>query len=512
MHGLVLCTLYMKGGCIMSDFDTFKAIQKKMKAYQTVLSIASWDSNTEAPKDCFPYRSEMLSIISGEHFSLTTSPEYKQAINALLGKSDELNANQIREVEKAKKGLDKIDKIPKGEYIEYNKMRTMAQRVWEEAKENDDFELFKPYLEKIVDYQKKMVAYRSDTDTPYNVLLDDFEEGMTMEKYDEFFDTIKTELVPFVKEILEAKEKENDAFITRSYPKAKQKEFVEYLLDVFDYNLDRGGLKESVHPFTWNTHSKDVRLTVRYLENFVFSSIFAGIHELGHALYEQQIDEVFDMSNLGNGASMGIHESQSRFYENVIGRSHEFWTVHFTKLKSIFPDQLKDVNVEDFYRGINRVEESFIRVEADELTYPLHILIRYEIERSIFNEGTPVDELPDMWNQKMKQYLNIEVDKPSNGILQDVHWSGGMFGYFPTYALGSAYAAQIYYTIKDAIDFESLIEKDKIHKINEWLKDNIHCFGSSLTPEQILKKVTNEPFNPKYYIRYLKEKYSDLYL
>ena len=496
----------------MSDFDTFKDLQKQLKAYQLVLNIASWDSNTEAPKDAFPYRSEMLSIISGEHFSLMTSETYKNTLSKLMENPEDLNTQQQREIEKAKKSLDKIVKIPKSDYVAYSKLTNMAQRVWEEAKEKEDFEKFKPYLGKIIDYKKKMVKYRSDTDTPYNVLLDDFEEGMDMTKYDEFFDKIKSELVPFVKEILAAKGEENDAFIDRKYPKAKQKAFVEYLLDVFNYNLDRGVLKESVHPFTWNTHSRDVRLTVRYMEDFVFSSIFAAIHELGHALYEQQIDEVFDMTNLGNGASMGIHESQSRFYENVVGRSKEFWSVHFTKLKSMFPDQLKDVTLEDFYRGINRVEESFIRVEADELTYPLHILIRYEIERAIFNDGLTVDDLPDMWNDKKKEYLNIEVDKPSNGILQDVHWSGGAFGYFPTYALGSAYAAQIYYTIKEELDFETLIEEDRIDAINQWLKEKIHCFGASLKPEEIIEKVTGEPFNPDYYIKYLKEKYSELYL
>jgi len=496
----------------MSDFDTFKEIQKRQKAYQLVLGVTNWDSHTEAPKACFPYRAEMLSIISGEHFSLLTSPEYKETVNTLMGNLDDLNTRQQKEIKKAKKNLDKIDKIPKADYVEYSKLTTLAQRVWEEAKGEDDFDKFKPYLEKIIDFQKKMVSYRRPDLEPYDVLLDDFEEGMSMEKYDAFFKTIKEDLVPFVKEVLANRKDEKDRFIHARYSKDKQKEFVEYLLDVFNFDRDRGVLKESVHPFTWNTHSRDVRLTTRYLENYVFSSIFAAIHELGHALYEQQIDEIFDMTNLKSGASMGIHESQSRFYENILGRSREFWTVHLPKMRALFPTQLKDVTLDDFYRGINKVEETFIRVEADELTYPLHILLRYEIERSIFNDNLPVDELPKVWNEKMGEYLNLEVDKASNGILQDVHWSGGMFGYFPTYALGSAYAAQIYYAMKEAIDFETLILEDKIHEINQWLRENIHCYGSSLKPLEILEKVTKEPFDPKYYIRYLKEKYTELYL
>jgi len=496
----------------MELFDQFKEIQKKQKAYALVLGIASWDSNTEAPKDCFPYRSEMLSIISGESFSLATSETYKSIINELMEKRDELDYMQRKEVEKAKKNLDKIDKIPKKEYIEYSKLVNMAQRVWEDAKAKDDYEIFKPYLQKIIQAKKKQVAYRGKTDNAYNVLLDDFEEGMDMTQYDQFFETIKTDLVPFVKEVLKKKKDKDEAFITNHYPKAKQKEFVEYLMQVFNYNFDRGGLKESVHPFTWNTHSKDVRFTVRYLENFVFSSIFAGIHELGHALYEQQVDEVFDMTNLKGGASMGMHESQSRFYENTIGRSKAFWEVHYDKLKKLFPDQLNDVSLERFYDGINKVEESLTRVEADELTYPLHILIRYEIERMIFNENIDLDTLPEVWNQKMKQYLNIKPKTDAEGILQDVHWSGGMFGYFPTYALGSAYAAQIYYTLIDDIDFEGLIRANKIAEINQWLKEKIHCFGSSKKPREILKEVTEEDFNPEYYVRFLKEKYSEIYL
>lgn len=496
----------------MELFDQFKAIQKKQKAFALVLGIASWDSNTEAPKDCFPYRSEMLSIISGESFSIGTSDTYKEVVNGLMERLDELDDMQQKEIKKAKKNLDKIAKIPKEEYIEYSKLVNMAQRVWEDAKEQDDYELFKPYLQKIIQAKKKQVAYRGDTDNPYNVLLDDFEEGMDMEQYDAFFDTIKKDLVPFVKEILDQKTNRDETFITTMYPKAKQKEFVEYLMNVFNYNFDRGLLKESVHPFTWNTHSKDVRFTVRYLENYVFSSIFAGIHELGHAIYEQQVDESLDMTNLKSGASMGMHESQSRFYENIIGRSKVFWEVHYDHLKTLFPKQLNDVDIEMFYEGINRVEESMTRVEADELTYPLHILIRYEIERMIFNDNIDLDTLPDIWNQKMREYLNIEPKTDAEGILQDVHWSGGMFGYFPTYALGSAYAAQIYYTMINDIDFEALIKDNNIEKINQWLQEKIHRFGSSKKPREILKDVTGEDFNPKYYVRFLKEKYSEIYL
>ncbi|MFH5881405.1 carboxypeptidase M32 [Liberiplasma polymorphum] len=496
----------------MELFNEFKSIQKQLKAYRLVLNIASWDSNTEAPKKCFPYRADMLSFISGESFSLSTSPRYQEVVNGLIKRLDELEVLQQKEVKEAKKNLDKIIKIPKEDYVAYNKLLNLAQRTWEDAKANDDYEAFKPSLQEIIAMQRKIIKYRDTGKEPYNVLLDDFEEGMNMELYDSFFNTLKEDLVPFVKEVLAEKKEEDQSFITAFYPKAKQKEFVDYLLEVFRYDLDRGVLKESVHPFTWNTHSQDVRLTVRYLENFVFSSIFAAIHELGHALYEQQIDPELDTTNLSGGASMGIHESQSRFYENMVGRSYPFWEKHYPKMQEIFKDELKDVDLDTFYKGINNVEESFIRVEADELTYPLHILLRYEMERAIYNDDVDLDTLPDLWNKLMKTYLNVTPEKASDGILQDVHWSAGLFGYFPTYALGSAYAAQIYYTLIKDIDFETIIKEDKIEVINEWLKVKIHQFGSTKKPLEILEEVTNEPFNPQYYVRYLKEKYTPIYL
>ncbi len=494
----------------MELFKQFKAYQKKLKAYGMVLTIASWDSNTEAPKACFPHRADLLSLISGEYFSLQTSKTYQELVNGLIERSDELEDTEKKEVEKAKKDLDKIIKIPKDEYVEYAKLINLSQRVWEEAKENNDYNHFKPYLEKIIAAKKKQVAYRSNRKDKYNILLDDFEEGMTMELYDNFFNTIKQELVPFVQEVLKKKKTRNNDFVHATYDVKKQKQFVEYLIDVFNFDLDRGGLKESVHPFTWNTHSQDVRFTVHYIEDYLFSSIFAGIHELGHALYEQQIDPILDMTNLNGGTSMGIHESQSRFYENIIGRSKAFWEAHLEQLKVLFPDQLNGVTVEDFYYAINNVEETLIRIEADELTYPLHILIRYEIERMIFDDDIDLEDLPTIWNERIQAYLNITPKTDKEGILQDVHWSAGMFGYFPTYALGSAYAAQIYYTMKKEIDIDALIKNNNIKAINEWLKENIHCYGSTKKPLELLEEVTNETFNPSYYVQYLKEKYSSL--
>lgn len=495
----------------MSLIEQFHARQKKMNAYTYALQVMSWDSNTEAPTAAFPFRAEMQSLLSGEAFALATDPDYIALVEALLNAPETLSERDLKDVQKAHQSLQKIIKIPSDEFVAYQKHLALSQRIWEDAKAQNQYGMFQEALAQTIATQKRFVGYRAEGKEPYNVLLDDFEEGMTMELYDAFFQAIKDELVPFVKTILSSG-KQKPAFIDKHYPKAGQKAFVEYLNEVFEYDLTRGVLKESVHPFTWNTHSKDVRYTVRYLEDFVFSSIFAAIHELGHAIYEMQVDESLDGTNLKNGASMGIHESQSRFYENVIGRSRAFWKRHYPKLQSLFPENLSDVSLDDFVLGINWVEASFIRVEADELTYPLHILIRYEMERAIFNDGVALETLPALWNEKVKHYLGLEVTQDSDGLLQDVHWSFGAFGYFPTYALGSAYAAQFYDTMRETLNIEHLCENNDMGALNRWLQENIHQYGSTKTPAQLLLDVTGKPFDVQHYIRYLKEKYTALYL
>lgn len=496
----------------MNLLEKFREIQQKQKAYTYVLNVVGWDSQTEAPSASFPRRAKMLAFISGEVFKLGVSQETQDVVYGLFEKLDELDDSVQREVKKAKKQLDKFTKIPQDEFVEYNTLINLSQKVWEDAKEQNNWDMFKGNLEKLVAFNRKFITYYDTDMEAYDVLLDEFEEGMNMEKYDAFFDTLKKDLVPFVRKVLKEGKPLNKDFTLDKFDTEKQKVFCEYLIDVLDFDRSKGLMKESVHPFTWNTHPSDVRFTTRYLENFVFSSIFAAIHELGHATYEQQIDEKWNDTGLTGGTSMGMHESQSRFYENVIGRSKAFWEAHYPKFKELYPEEMKDVSLDDFHRATNKVEASMIRVEADELTYPLHIMLRYEIERKLFSNEIEVDNLPQVWNEKMVEYLGIEPKDNAEGVLQDVHWSAGLFGYFPTYALGSAYAAQIYYTMKKELDIDELVRTNNIKDINAWLKEKIHQFGSSKTPHELLMDITGEEFDAKYYVQYLKEKYSELYL
>ena len=417
-----------------------------------------------------------------------------------------------REIKLVKKNLDKMVKIPQNEFVEYRKLLNLSQQVWQDAKEKSDWNMFKDNLAKIIEYNRKFITYYDTDMEAYDVLLDDFEEGMSMKEYDKFFDALKEDLVPFVLKVLKEGKPLDKDFTLDFFNPSEQKEFCDYLIDVLAFDRSKGLMKESVHPFTWNTHPSDVRFTTRYLENYVFSSIFAAVHELGHATYEQQVDEKWNDTGLTGGTSMGIHESQSRFYENVIGRSKVFWEKHFPKFKELFPEQMKDVTIDEFYKAANKVEASFIRVEADELTYSLHIMVRYEIERKLFANEIEVEDLPRVWNEKMVEYLGVEPKNNAEGVLQDVHWSAGLFGYFPTYALGTAYSAQFFEAMKKDLDVDELVKTGNIKVINEWLKEKIHQFGKSKTPEELLLEVTGEEFNPKYYVAYLKEKYTKLYL
>ncbi|MGM0495516.1 MAG: carboxypeptidase M32 [Bacillota bacterium] len=489
----------------------FREIIKKMKAYRYALSLIGWDSNTEAPRNAFKRRSKMTAYLSKELFKLQTSKEYQDIVYNLYDKYDELDDLLQREIKKAKRNLEKIINIPEEEFLEYTKLINDSQIIWEDAKANNDFESFKGNLEKIVEYNKKFALYYDKLANPYDTLLEDFEEGMTTKEYDFFFESLKHDLVPFVKEILKKTNNDYDELRSANFPKSGQKQFSEYLLEVFDFNKKSGLIKESVHPFTWNTSPEDVRFTTKYMENYIFSSIYSTIHELGHATYEQQISTSYDDTLLNGGTSMGIHESQSRFYENNIGRSLAFWETHFDKFKEIFPDQVKDYKPIDMFKASNNVEASLIRIEADELTYPLHIMVRYDIERMLFNNEIEVKDLPKVWNDKIEEYLSVRPKNDTEGVLQDVHWSSGMLGYFPTYALGSAYSAQIYYQMKKELDIDKLIKTNKINEINKWLKDKLHKYGSSKTPKELMELITKEKFNPKYYIQYLKEKYSKIY-
>lgn len=489
----------------------FEEILEKNKAYNHSMSLIYWDAATGAPKKGVDNRSQILGILAGEVFKLTTSNETKECLSVLEKHADVLDEITNAVVKEVRKDYDKFTKIPADEYRAYAELKGKANVIWEEAKNKSDFSIFEPYLEKLIGYLRKFVEYRGYKDHPYNTLLDDYESGMTTEKLDKFFAQLKERIVPLVKNIQNSDKKIRTDFLTHSYSANKQEEFCLYLLDKINFDKDAGMMKESEHPFTINFTRNDVRITTHYFENNFTSAVFSTVHEGGHALYEQNIGDDIADTILGTGTSMGIHESQSRMYENIFGRNINFWKCFYPKLVEIFPDQLANISLNEFYEAINKTENSLIRIEADELTYSLHIMVRYEIEKMLIEGKIEVKDLPKIWNQKMEEYLGVKPPNDKMGVLQDVHWSDGLFGYFPSYALGNAYAAQFEYTMRKSLDIDKLLINGEFDKILEWLRENIHKHGSLKKPNEIIKDVTGEELNPKYFTQYLEDKYSRLY-
>ncbi len=485
--------------------------KERINAFNYALYLINWDSETEAPLDSLEEKSKQIGKLVEMLIEVSHDKNYIDSLRFLINKKEELDEITYLSVKKDLEDLEKELKIPEEELINYQVLLSKANNVWIDAKLNNNYKKFEPVLDKIIEWQKKYIKYlETDDCMGYNVLLNDYEKGFSESDYDNFFQTLKEDLVPFVKKITSLRPID-DSFINKKYSINKQKNFAKYIEKVMCFDRKYGVSKESEHPFTSGYGTTDIRITCHYYENILTSSIFSMIHELGHGIYEHQCDKRFDDTPLSGGTTLAMHESQSRFYENIVGRSYSFWKRHYKKLQQTFPTQLKEISLESFYKAINKVQNSLIRTEADELTYPLHIMIRYDIEKAIFKENLKANQLPKIWNQLYKDYLQIDVPNDSFGILQDVHWAGGSFGYFPTYALGSAYAAQLYHQMKKEIDVEKAFSDENLKVVHDWLKEKVHKYAGSKSPKEILLLSTNEEFNPKYYIEYLKEKYSKIY-
>ncbi len=479
----------------------------KKSAYELLMSTAYFDDETIAPKGGQAYRYERLALMSGEIYKISSDPKIKALLYEL--KDEQIDEVTRRKVKLLLKSFEDLEKIPQEVYEQFTKLSLESQSAWAKAKSANDYGIFKPYLLKIIAYQKKMALYRRPDSDPYETMLDDYEEGMDKKSYDEFFALIKKELLPLIKAIMK-KAAIKDDFIHAYYPKDKQALLMNDINKLLGFDGSWGYMGVSLHPFTSGFSNNDVRVTTSYDEYNISSAIYSIIHEVGHAFYEHQMDESFEGTILKN-VSSGMHESQSRFLENYIGRKKSFIKNYYPKLVSLFKENLEDVSLNEFYKAINIAKPSLIRTDADELTYPIHILIRYEIEKGIFDESIDIENLDKVWNQYYKEYLGVDVTGDDVGILQDIHWSSGSFGYFPTYALGSALAAQILHYMEKEKDVETLLEKGDLKAITDYLKDKIHRYGALYDLDTLLEKSFGERFNPRYYIDYLKDKYMALY-
>ena len=494
--------------------EAYLSVREKVTALRLAYYLNSMDVETGiAPPASFPFRGRQLATIGDMIYDMTTSESFMEAVRTLAEAGDALgDPDLLHEARETLSQSEKVAKCPKEEYLAYSTLLNEVYPIYVEAKRTSDFSLFEPYLQKIIDYNRKYVGWVATPERAgYDVLLDEYEKGFGQKEYDAFFDLLKEKLVPLIARIAEKKLVYGDGFTKKLYSAEGQKRFCEYLAPVLCFDRDRTAMLESEHPFTNNNGNHDVRITNHYYEDNLISSIFSAIHEMGHALYELQVDDRFEGTGCGGGASLALHESQSRFMENMVGRSPAFWERHFEALREVFPDELAGVTVEDFVCHVNRVEQSLIRTEADELTYSVHVLIRYELEKEMLSGKLNAKEIPAAWNAKYKEYLGVDVPCDREGCLQDMHWAGGSLGYFPTYALGSAYAAQIWAAMARDLDIEAAIRGTTLKEIAEWLRLHLHRYGSSRDPKELLLLATGEPFDPHYYVDYLTEKYSRLY-
>lgn len=497
------------------QFEKLRPHLERQMALENALILYSWDNETLAPKEAMDNTAKVIGILSAESYQALVNDEVRELLRALKEPKefDSLSSLEQCIVKKLTKSFDRLEKIPADEYRAYSELTARAGQIWSNAKESNDFAAFAPTLKEIVTYQKKFASYTKKPDMSlYDAMLDENEEGILTRELDVFFGKIKEEVVPLLKKVVAQNDGVDKQYNIRNYPVEKQREFCRFLAEYIGFDFNRGVMAESAHPFTTNLHNHDVRITNHFHEDNLESAMFSVIHEGGHALYEMGVDDALTLTPVGGGTSMGVHESQSRFYENVLGRSEAFWKPLFDKLKDTYADTLADVDLTQFIRGINKAEPGPVRTEADELTYPLHIIIRYEIEKMLMEDLISVEELPRVWNEKYKEYLGVTPKNDAEGVLQDVHWSGGAFGYFPSYAIGNAVAAQIYAYMHNEVNVKECLENGNLMPIREYLREHIHSFGSTKNMNELLVAMTGEPLNAEYYTKYLTEKYTKLYL
>jgi len=499
----------------MSNLDKtvteFKEYMDKVVALSHLQSFAWYDAITAMPKGSRESWNKKIALIGAEVFKLRTSDELGKMLEKLSQHENELDEVTAAMVRCEKRDYEKLKRVPAEFSLKKRKSELKAQVIWEKARNDNDFASFAPYLEENIKLTKQYANYIAPGKDPFDALLEESEPGINAEILDDYFAKLRSRIVPLLKKINESAKKIDTSFLNRPVNIETQKKISELMMDVIGYDLNRGEIRETEHPFCSSFGKYDSRITTHYHENRFTGSLFAVLHECGHAMYEQNKDDKIANTILDQGIQGAMHEAQSRFYENYVGRSPEFVNFMFDGLKSILGDDFKDITADKFFEAINAVEPGLIRIQADELIYSLHIMVRYEIERMFIKGDVNVADLPKIWNEKIEEYIGIKVPNNKQGVLQDVHWGMGLIGYFPSYSLGSAYGAQLLSAMKKDLDFEAEVSKGNIAAISDWLTDKVHKYGKMHLPQEILLKATGEKFNPDYYIEYLESKFTKLY-
>lgn len=474
-------------------------------------AVLNWDQQTYMPEGGVVGRAEQLSTLSRLAHEMLASDETGELLDSV--EEPEPGTEEAAALRVARREYDRATKLPSRLVADLSRAKAIAEPAWAAARAGSDYSAFAPHLEKIVPLTREAAECLGYEDHPYDALLDLYEPGATKGNLQEMFDGLKAGLVPMIHAISTGLDEDRSSPLHGPFDEAKQEAFGRAVISAFGYDWTRGRQDRAVHPFCINFGGPgDVRITTRFDPEWLSPALFATFHEAGHALYEQGVNPAYARTPLSGGTSMGVHESQSRLWENLVGRSRPFWAHYYPRLRKTFPEALGDTDLEAFYRAINDVRPSEIRVEADELTYNLHILLRFELEVALLEESLSITDLPEAWNAKMEEYLGVTPADDARGVLQDVHWAAGLFGYFPTYTIGNVLSVQLFDTATEQRpEIADGIGRGEFGDLREWLRENVHRHGSRYDPDELIQRVTGRPLDTGPYLGYLRRKFGELY-
>jgi carboxypeptidase Taq len=478
-----------------------------------IARVLTWDQQVVMPPGGSAARAEQLATLGTRIHEELVSDELGRLLEELRGYEESLPYESVEAslIRVARRDYEKAKRVPPELSGELARAASLGQQVWVRARAESDFGLLLPALERNLELKRRYVDCFEPAGEAYDVLLDDYEEGMTAAEVRVVFDRLKEELVPLIAAVREQGDALEDGFLDGPFPVERQRDLVLSVLRQLGFDDAEWRLDPTAHPFASGSGLTDIRLTTRYVEDGLMG-LFAGIHEFGHGLYEHGSAPELDRTPICGGTSLGLHESQSRLWENLVGRSRPFWKHFYGRLQSAFPEALGSVDEETFYRGVNRVRPSLIRVEADQATYSLHVILRFELEQDLLRGEVALADLPEAWNACTKEYLGIDVPDDARGVLQDVHWSSGIVGYFPTYALGNVMSVQIWEKLRgDLPDLDGQIEAGDFAPLGDWLREHLYRHGRKFMPGETLERCAGSPIDPEPYLRYLKARVAEIY-
>ena len=483
---------------------------------QSVQSLLFWDQQTYMPKGAVAGRAEQRATLSRLSHEMLVDAETGRLLDA-SGEPDP-SSERGALLRRARRDYERAAKMPADLVARTSRVTALSESAWVRAREESDWTLFAPHLEEILSLKREAAEFLGYEHHPYDALLDAYEPGAKKARLETMFEELKRGIVPLIRAVAEQSAERGRDSEDRAAPlygrfgEDRQEEFGRAVISAFGYDWGRGRQDRSVHPFCVGPGHGDVRITTRFDPGWLSPALFGTMHEAGHALYTQGVNQDYARTPLDGGTSMGVHESQSRLWENLVGRSRPFWACYYSKLQEVFPEALKEVDAEGFYRAINVLEPSEIRVEADEVTYNLHILLRFELEAALIEGSLSIADLPTAWNAKMEEYLGIVPKNDSAGVLQDIHWADGLFGYFPTYTIGNVLSVQLFdAALKAHPGITEQIENGEFSVLLGWLRENVHRHGSRYYPDELIERVTSRPLDPAPYLSYLNNKFGELY-